>query len=86
MLKNGIFPFLTMTGFIIPAIVSGAVVVESLFSFPGIGKCFFDSDLERDYPVILAIAFIDTLFVFLGLMISNFLYRHFDPRVNHANS
>ncbi|MCK5878881.1 MAG: ABC transporter permease [Holophagae bacterium] len=85
-LKNGIFPFLTMTGFIIPAIVSGAVVVESLFSFPGIGKTFFDAVLERDYPVILAIAFIDTLFVFLGLMISNFLYRHFDPRVNHANS
>ncbi len=85
-LKNGIFPFLTMTGFIIPAIVSGAVVVESLFSFPGVGKTFFDAVLARDYPVILAITFIDTLFVFLGLMISNFLYRHFDPRVKHANS
>lgn len=85
-LKNGIFPFLTMTGFIIPAIVSGAVVVESLFSFPGVGKTFFDAVMARDYPVILAISFIDTLFVFLGLMISNFLYKHFDPRVKHANS
>lgn len=85
-LKNGIFPFLTMTGFIIPAIVSGAVVVESLFSFPGVGKTFFDAVMARDYPVILAISFIDTLFVFLGLMVSNFLYKHFDPRVKHANS
>ncbi len=85
-LKNGIFPFLTMSGFIIPAIVSGAVVVESLFSFPGVGKTFFDAVIARDYPVILAITFIDTLFVFLGLMISNFLYRQFDPRVKHANS
>ncbi len=85
-LKNGIFPFLTMAGFIIPAIVSGAVVVESLFSFPGIGKTFFDAVLARDYPVILAVTFIDTLFVFLGLMISNFLYQYFDPRVKHADS
>ncbi len=83
-MKNGIFPFLTMAGFIIPAIVSGAVVVESLFSFPGIGKTFFDAVLARDYPVILAIVFIDTLFVFLGLTISNLLYRQFDPRVKHA--
>ncbi|NOY23635.1 MAG: ABC transporter permease [Acidobacteria bacterium] len=85
-LKNGIFPFLTMAGFIIPAIVSGAVVVESLFSYPGIGKTFFDAVLARDYPVILAVTFIDTLFVFMGLMISNFLYRHFDPRVKYADS
>ncbi|RLE24212.1 MAG: hypothetical protein DRJ08_01270 [Acidobacteria bacterium] len=85
-LKNGIFPFLTMAGFIIPAIVSGAVVVESLFSFPGIGKTFFDAVLTRDYPVILAVVFIDTLFVFFGLITSNFLYRHFDPRVKNANS
>ncbi|NOZ12323.1 MAG: ABC transporter permease [Acidobacteria bacterium] len=85
-LKNGIFPFLTMAGFIIPAIVGGAVVVESLFSFPGIGKTFFDAVLARDYPVILAICFIDTLFVFLGLMISNLLYYCFDPRVKYADS
>ncbi len=85
-LKNGVFPFLTMAGFIIPAIVGGAVVVESLFSFPGIGKTFFDAVLARDYPVILAICFIDTLFVFLGLTISNLLYYFFDPRVKHADT
>lgn len=83
-IKNGIFPFLTLVGFIIPSLVGGAVIVESLFSFPGIGKTFFDAVLARDYPVILAITFIDTIFVFVGLGISNALYRLFDPRVRYA--
>lgn len=82
-LRNTLTPFLTLSGFLIPALVGGAVVVESIFSYPGIGKTFYDAVIFRDYPVILAMSLISTAFVYIGLSISNGLVRLTDPRIRH---
>jgi len=73
--KNTLFPFISLLSILIPSLISGSVIVESIFSFPGIGLLFYKSILSRDYPVVLAIAFINTIFVFAGIFISNSLYK-----------
>ena len=81
--RNSMVPFMTLSGFLIPALVGGSVVIEALFSFPGIGKTFYDAVLVRDYPIILAVTLIDTAFVYIGLAISAVLVRMADPRTRH---
>ena len=81
--RNSLIPFMTLSGFLIPALVGGSVVVESLFSFPGIGKTFYDAVLIRDYPIILAITMIDTAFVYIGLALSAIFVRIADPRTRY---
>ncbi len=84
--RNTLTPFLTLSGFLIPALVGGAVVVESIFSYPGIGKTFYDAVVFRDYPVVLAMSLISTAFVYVGLSVSNGLVRLTDPRIRHDAS
>ena len=81
--RNSLVPFMTLSGFIIPALVGGAVVIESLFSFPGIGKTFYDAILIRDYPIILAITMVNTAFVYIGMALSAIFVRMADPRTRY---
>lgn len=79
--KNTIFPFISMLSILIPSLVGGSVIVESIFSFPGIGMLFYKSIMARDYPVVLAITFINIVFVFVGFFVSNILYKKFNRGV-----
>ncbi|MFN7253519.1 MAG: ABC transporter permease, partial [Anaerobacillus sp.] len=54
-LRNGLIPIITIFGLMLPTFIGGSVIVETLFSWPGIGKLFIDATFERDYPVIMAI-------------------------------
>ncbi len=78
--KNTLFPFISLISILIPSLVGGSVIVETIFSYPGIGKLFYKAILMRDYPVVLAIAFINTVFVFWGMVVSNMLYKQLDKR------
>jgi peptide/nickel transport system permease protein len=78
--KNTLYPFISLISILIPSLIGGAVIVETIFSYPGIGKLFYKAILMRDYPVILAIAFVNTVFVFLGMIVSNMLYKQLDTR------
>ncbi|NOZ68161.1 MAG: ABC transporter permease [Deferribacteres bacterium] len=79
--RNALLPFVTMFGLILPGLIGGSVIIESIFAWPGIGRMAFDAILARDYPVILTINFISAVLVLAGTFISDLLYMVVDPRI-----
>jgi peptide/nickel transport system permease protein len=80
-LRNALLPFVTMFGLILPGLIGGSVIIESIFSWPGIGRMAYEAILARDYPVILTINFISAVLVLAGTFISDLLYMVVDPRI-----
>lgn len=80
-LRNALLPIITIAGMQAGQLIGGAVVVETIFGWPGIGRLAFDALLQRDYPVLLGIFFISSLMVVLFNVLTEFAYRAFDPRV-----
>ncbi|MBN8980998.1 MAG: ABC transporter permease [Rhizobiales bacterium] len=80
-LRNAILPVITIAGMQLGQLIGGAVVVETIFGWPGIGRLAFDALLQRDYPVLLGIFFISSMMVVLFNVLTEFAYRAFDPRV-----
>jgi len=80
-LRNALLPFVTMFGLMLPAIIGGSVIIESIFSWPGIGRMAYEAILARDYPIILSINFISAVLVLIGTFISDLLYMVVDPRI-----
>jgi peptide/nickel transport system permease protein len=82
-LRNALIPVLTMSGIQLAQLLGGAVVIETVFSWPGMGKLIMDSILNRDYPVVQAGIFItSTIFVFCNLIV-DLLYGVIDPRIRY---
>lgn len=82
-LRNGLIPVITIFGLMLPTFIGGSVIVEQVFAWPGIGKLFFDSAFQRDYPVIMALTVISAVFVVIGNLIADILYAVFDPRIEY---
>lgn len=80
-LRNSLFPVITLLGMYLPALFSGALVVESLFNFPGMGLMFWQAAQHRDYPVLLAVTMIVALATVVGALVADLLYAIADPRV-----
>jgi peptide/nickel transport system permease protein len=80
-LRNALLPFVTMFGLILPGLIGGSVIIESIFSWPGLGRMAYEAILARDYPVILTINFIAAVLVLVGTLISDLLYVLVDPRI-----
>ncbi|MCD6261691.1 MAG: ABC transporter permease [Deltaproteobacteria bacterium] len=80
-LRNAMLPFVTMFGLILPGLIGGSVIIESIFSWPGMGRMAYDAILARDYPVILTVNFISAVLVLIGTLISDILYLVADPRI-----
>ena len=80
-LRNALLPFVTMFGLILPGLIGGSVIIESIFSWPGMGRLAYEAILGRDYPVILTINFITAVLVLIGTFISDLLYMMVDPRI-----
>jgi peptide/nickel transport system permease protein len=80
-LRNALLPFVTMFGLILPGLIGGSVIIESIFSWPGLGRMAYEAILARDYPVILTINFIAAVLVLVGTFISDILYVVVDPRI-----
>ncbi len=80
-LRNALLPIITLLAFLLPAMFGGSVIIESIFSIPGMGQLAFQAVLSRDYPVIMAITTISALLTLLGLLISDLLYAILDPRI-----
>ncbi|MFN7253310.1 MAG: ABC transporter permease [Anaerobacillus sp.] len=82
-LRNGLIPIITIFGLMLPTFIGGSVIVETLFSWPGIGKLFIDATFERDYPVIMAITMFGAVLTVLGNLIADILYAVLDPRIEY---
>lgn len=82
-LRNSLLPTVTMAGLQIGHLVGGAVVVETVFAWPGIGRLAFDALLQRDYAVILGVFFVSSVIVVLANLVTDIALRLVDPRIGH---
>lgn len=81
-LRNAFVPFLTVVAIDIPLYLTGAVLVETVFSWPGMGRLFFDSLTKRDYPVLMGILLIGAFLIVIGNLVADLLYAVLDPRIS----
>jgi peptide/nickel transport system permease protein len=81
--KNTLIPVVTLLGILLPALISGSIILETIFSWPGAGALFFDAVLSRDYPTVMGLSFITALMVLFSTLIADLLYTWVDPRVSY---
>jgi len=81
-LRNALIPIITILAGILPAMIGGSVIIETIFSIPGIGQLGFESVLARDYPMIMAIATISAFLTLIGILIADLVYVLVDPRIS----
>ncbi|HTT87628.1 MAG TPA: ABC transporter permease, partial [Acidimicrobiales bacterium] len=84
-LRNAIIPIVTLLGLSIPAIVSGAVITETVFNFPGMGLLTYQAATNTDIPLLLGTAFVATIATVVGSLLADVLYAVVDPRVRYGN-
>ena len=80
-LRNALIPLATLVGLLLPALISGSVIVEQVFGWPGLGQLTIQAIYGRDYPVIMAVALLGALAVLLSNLVTDLAYRWADPRV-----
>lgn len=80
-LRNAMLPMITIAGLQLPSLLSGALVTETIFAWPGMGRLFLDSINYRDYPVVMGILMFTAFLVLLGNLIADLLYSVVDPRI-----
>jgi peptide/nickel transport system permease protein len=80
-MRNALIPVITLLGLTLPFLVGGAVLIETIFAWPGMGRLIITAIFQRDYPVVLATAFVSSIMVILGSLIADILYSVVDPRV-----
>ena len=80
-LRNAILPIITVAGIQFGNLISGALLVETVFNWPGMGRLAFDSILRRDYPTVLGVLFFSAIMVVIANLITDLSYRLADPRI-----
>ncbi len=83
-MRNSLIPLVQRFGLALPFLLSGTVVIEVIFSWPGVGLAIFQAMLQRDYPVILAATAMSGALVTMGNLLADVLHAWLDPRVRHA--
>ncbi len=79
--RNSLIPLITLMATLLPGLLGGSVIVESIFSVPGMGMLAFEAILSRDIPVIMAIASIAALLTLMGILLADLAYALADPRI-----
>ncbi|ARP89308.1 ABC transporter permease [Bordetella genomosp. 9] len=79
--RNAMLPVVTLLGLQLGAVLGGSIVVEAVFSWPGIGGVLFDSVMSRNYPVVLGILVLSSAVVILANIVVDILYARLDPRI-----
>lgn len=80
-LKNSLLPVVTILGMSLPNLISGAFITETIFGWPGMGRLGIQAIFGFDYPVIMAITLMSSLFLILGNLIADIVYGMIDPRI-----
>ncbi|WP_342065572.1 ABC transporter permease [Achromobacter kerstersii] len=83
-LRNAVLPIVTLLGLQLGAVLGGSIVVEAVFSWPGIGGVLFDSVMTRNYPVVLGILVLSSFVVIVANIVVDLLYTRLDPRIKAA--
>jgi peptide/nickel transport system permease protein len=82
-LRNALLPVVTYEGYSIGFILAGAAVIETVFSWPGLGKFWVDVAGNRDYPTLMALSIIVALMILLGNLVADIAYAIVDPRIRY---
>ncbi len=82
--RNALIPIATILGPAIPGIIGGALITETIFSWPGVGRTTYAAVLSQDYPVIMCAVIIVSLTTIVGYLLSDILYALIDPRIRLA--
>lgn len=80
-LRNSLIPIITLMGGLLPAMVGGSIIIETIFSIPGIGQLAFQAILDRDYPLIMAELVIVSVMTVVGILLVDIMYSFVDPRI-----
>lgn len=80
-LRNALIPIVTLIGLSLPGLFSGAIITESIFGIPGIGKVALDAVTKRDYPLMMGFSMFVAILTLLGNLLSDILYAAVDPRI-----
>ena len=84
--RNSLIPIATLVGLSLPAILSGALITESVFNYPGMGLLFFQSAQKQDYPTLLGFIIVVALATIIGSLLADIAYAVLDPRVRYVKS
>lgn len=82
-LRNSVLPLITLFGLSLPALFGGALVIEEIFSYPGMGLLYWTAANDRDYPVLLAVVMLLGAITVVGNLIADVLYSVVDPRIQY---
>lgn len=82
-LRNSLLPLITIMGGILPSLFGGLALVEGVLSWPGMGRLFLKSALERDYPVLMGVILFSSILVIIGNLLADLAYGLVDPRVRY---
>lgn len=83
-LRNALIPVLTLFGVFLATLITGAIVTETVFAWPGVGRLTFEAVLFRDYPLLQAVVILDAVFVLLVTLVVDILYAYIDPRIRYS--
>ena len=82
--RNTLIPFVTMLGLELPLVLSGAIIIEQIFTWPGMGRLFFEAIREYDYPTIMGLVLLFSILTLVGQLLADILYAVVDPRVTYS--
>jgi peptide/nickel transport system permease protein len=82
--RNALIPVVTLLGSLLPALLSGSVITESIFNWPGMGRLFLEAASTRDYPLLLGMLLIGTVLTIAGTLLADIGYGLVDPRVRYS--
>jgi peptide/nickel transport system permease protein len=81
--RNTLIPFITILGLSLPSLVGGAVILESIFNWPGMGQLFYQSISRRDYELIMGLTLMFTILTLIGQLLADLAYAFVDPRITY---
>lgn len=82
-LRNALLPIITLIGLVLPSLMSGAVVTETIFAWPGMGRLSIEATFSRDYPLQMGVILISSVMVVIGSLLADCLYAVADPRIKY---
>jgi peptide/nickel transport system permease protein len=86
MLRNSLIPMTTMLADLLPGLIGGSVIIETIFSIPGIGQLGYQAVLARDYPVVLGLFAISSALTLVGILFADLLLAWVDPRISFGRA
>jgi peptide/nickel transport system permease protein len=82
--RNTLIPMATLVGLSLPALLSGSIILERIFTWPGMGQLFLDAITNYDYNLIMGLVFVFSVLTLLGTLLADILYAVVDPRVTYS--